>query len=115
MESSNTAIFLDYNNIFLNFKKLLLKNNSIIFKNCSNLTIHILSNIARIEFINCTNIVLFCSKIFGGIILNNSNIHIIKNDIIYNFEANKSNIKFKKIYYNKIIYFNKFKSNFYFY
>lgn len=115
MESSNTAIFLDYNNIFLNFKKLLLKNNSIIFKNCSNLTIHILSDIANIQFINCKNITLFCSKIFGGIISNNSNIHIIKNNIIYNFEASKSHIKIKKIYYNKITYFNKYKSNILFY
>lgn len=108
---NNGAVFEDYHHIFINFKKLLLKNNFIIFKNCSDLTIIISSNISRIEFINCNNIVLFCNKIFGGIISNNSSIHISKNNTIYNIEATKSHIKLKKIHYKNIIYFNQYKSN----
>ena len=54
----------DYN---FNFKKLFSSKDSIIWKNCSNLTIRIDSKINKIIFNNCKNINLICNKTISGI------------------------------------------------
>lgn len=109
--SKNIAIFNNYYNLQLNFKNHLKKENSLIFNNCDELEININTNISRIEFYNCKNIILTNKKILGGIIIKNSDISLKNNDTIYNLEIEYSNLSINSHNYKKIKYKNNFYSN----
>tara|TARA_X000000368_G_C22506517_1_gene482985 strand:+ start:102 stop:467 length:366 start_codon:yes stop_codon:yes gene_type:complete len=84
----------DYN---FNFKKLFESKDSIIWKNCSNLTIRIDSKINKIIFNNCKNINLICNKTISGIEYfkcYNINQSINKNHKISCIDAYSSEITF---------------------
>jgi len=63
----NHIIISDYNDINLNFKDYLTQKDSIIFKNCTDITISISSKINKIIFINSKNVNLKCSETISGI------------------------------------------------
>lgn len=67
MSLNNVLLLSDIHNYDFNFKKLFESKDSIIWKNCSNLTITINSRINKIIFNNCENITLKCDKTISGI------------------------------------------------
>lgn len=106
----NSAIFSDYNNLHLNFKKLLQQKNYIIFKNCHNITIEIQNDINRIELYKCSNIKIKVKKLIAGILLKKSNASILNANKIYNLEIEESEIIIPKNIYNNINYLSNTKS-----
>lgn len=108
--NKNLSTLEDYHHLNLNFKKLLNKKESLIFKNCSNILINIDNDINRIEFYNCSNITLTQKKLLGGIFSKNSDIEILFSNNIYNLEIENSIIKLPKNIYKKISFIQKFKS-----
>lgn len=106
----NSAIFSDYYNINLNFKKLLRNQNHIIFKNCHDLSIEIQNDINRIEIYQCSNIKIKIKKLIGGLLLKKSKINVIFATKIYNIELEESEIIIPKKVYNNINYISKTKS-----
>ena len=106
----NISTLEDYHNLNLNFKKLIYKHQSIIFKNCSDLNITIQSDINRIEIFSCSNIKLNVKKLIGGIITKKSDIEIFSSNLIYNLETENSIIKLSKDIYNDINYIRNFQS-----
>ena len=67
MSLNNVLLLSDIHNYDFNFKKLFESKDSIIWKNCSNLTITIDSRINKVIFNNCENIKLVCDKTISGI------------------------------------------------
>lgn len=108
--NKNLSTLEDYHNLNLNFKKLIKKKESLIFRNCSNILIIIKNDINRIEFYNCSNITLNIKKLFGGIIAKNSNIEILLTNKIYNLEIENTYIKIPKNISQKISFIQKFNS-----
>jgi hypothetical protein len=77
-----------------NFKKLLTKKDTIIWKNCSNLKIIINSKINKIIFENCKNIELNMTHAVIGVELNNClNFVINIKKHLNSFEAYKSSVR----------------------
>tara|TARA_B110000879_G_scaffold208435_1_gene294031 strand:+ start:999 stop:1364 length:366 start_codon:yes stop_codon:yes gene_type:complete len=67
MSLNNLILLSDVHNYNFDFKKLFESKDSIIWKNCSNLTITINSQINKIIFNNCENIKIKCNKTISGI------------------------------------------------
>lgn len=67
MSLNNVILLSDIHNYNFNFKKLFESKDSIIWKNCSNLSITIDSRINKIIFNNCNNIEIKCDKTISGI------------------------------------------------
>ncbi len=89
-----------------NFKKLLTKKDTIIWKNCANIKIIIKSKINKIIFENCKNIELCMYDAVIGVELNNCNdfkIDIKKH--INSFEAYKSSVILNQKDNNKTFFF----------
>ena len=63
----NHIIISDYQDIELDFKDYLKNKDSLIFKNCDNITISINSKINKLIFLKCKNIILKCSGTICGI------------------------------------------------
>lgn len=63
----NQIIISNYQDLNLDFKNNLTKNNSIIVKNCNKIKININSKINKLIFINSKNITLMCSETISGI------------------------------------------------
>lgn len=79
---TNCVIIDDVNNYTFDFKKLLNKTDTIIWKNCSNLKIKVRSKINKFIFENCSNIKLIMNNAIVGLELNRCNnvkINIKKN------------------------------------
>lgn len=55
----------------LNFKKLLINKDTIIWRNCDNLNIKVTSKINKFQFDGCTNITLYLMGTIAGLELNN--------------------------------------------
>ena len=93
----NTAIITDIQPDMVtkyNFKNLLTKKDTIIWKNCSNLKIIINSKINKIIFENCKNIELNMTHAVIGVELNNCyNFLINIKKHLNSFEAYKSTVK----------------------
>ncbi len=89
-----------------NFKKLLTKKDTIIWKNCANIKIIINSKINKLIFENCKNIELCMRDAVIGVELNNCNdfkINIKKH--INSFEAYKSSVILNQKDNNKTFFF----------
>ena len=89
-----------------NFKKLLTKKDTIIWKNCANIKIIINSKINKIIFENCKNIELCMYDAVIGVELNNCNdfkINIKKH--INSFESYKSSVILNQKDNNKTFFF----------
>lgn len=85
-----------------NFKKLLTKKDTIIWKNCSNLKIIINSKINKIIFENCNNIELNMTHAVIGIELSNSHNFLINiKKHLNSFEAYKSSVKLNQRFNQK--------------
>ena len=67
MSLNNVILLSDVHNYNFDFKKLFESKDSIIWKDCSNLTITINSRINKIIFNNCENIKIKCNKTISGI------------------------------------------------
>lgn len=90
-----------------NFKKLLTIKDTIIWKNCKDLTITVNSKINKFQFDNCSNIKLYLVGTIVGLEISNCNnftITIPENHMITSIDLYKSQIKidtnyneFKKI------------------
>ena len=77
-----------------NFKKLLTKKDTIIWRNCSNLKIKINSKINKIIFENCMNIELTMTHAVIGIELNNCQSFVINiKKHLNSFESYKSTVR----------------------
>ena len=114
----NSIVIKDLKNDILNFKKLLDKCDSIIWRNCNDLEIQINSIIDKLAFNDSNNIKLFLLGTITGLEINKcSNFTIIlpKNHSISSLQLYKSDIRidgnkcdFKKIIvtneYSKIIF-----------
>lgn len=95
--NNNTVIINDIQPediIKYNFKRLLTKKDTIIWKNCCNLKIIINSKINKIIFENCKNIELTMTHAVIGVELNNSHNFLINiKKHLNSFEAYKSSVK----------------------
>lgn len=107
----NSSVFFDYHNMIIDFKKLLKNNNTIFFKNCHNINIHIHTNINNIHFINCTNIIVYFKKIIGGITSKNSYVKLYSTEQLYNLDIEYSTIFIYKHIFDHLKYKSIFKSN----
>lgn len=67
MSLNNIILIKDVSNYDFNFKSLFEKNNSVIWKNCHDLTINIDNRINKLIFNNCRNIKLICNNLISGI------------------------------------------------
>lgn len=99
------------NNKKLNFKKLLISKDSLIWKNCSNLIIKINSKINKIILLNCNNIKIKLNNLISGIDIEKSKeikIIIYKNKNINSLYSYKSeiNIELTKDQLDKINFNN---------
>ena len=95
--NNNTVIINDIQPediIKYNFKRLLTKKDTIIWKNCCNLKIIINSKINKIIFENCKNIELTMTHAVIGVELNNSHNFLINvKKHLNSFEAYKSSVR----------------------
>lgn len=99
------------NNKKLNFKKLLISKDSLIWKNCSNLIIKINSKINKVILLNCNNIKIKLNNLISGIDIEKSKeikIIIYKNKNINSLYSYKSeiNIELTKDQLDKINFNN---------
>jgi len=94
----NSVTFQDLKNKKLNFKKLLNKCDSIIWKECSNLKIRVKSKINKFQFDDCKNITLHIYGSIAGIEINkctNFKMIIPSDHCISSLQLFKSRIKIK--------------------
>ena len=89
-----------------NFKKLLTKKDTILWKNCSNLKININSKINKIIFENCNNIKLNLKHAVIGVELNNCHNFLINiKEHLNTFESYKSSVKLNQREKEKTFFF----------
>lgn len=94
----NWVVLKGIKNKIFNYKKLFTIKDSLIWKDCSNITINIKSKINKIIFEHCNNITLKISHTISGIEINkSSNIKIKtrKNQSLNNIECYRSDIIIK--------------------
>lgn len=92
----NTIFLKDIKNYTFNFKKILKQSNSLVLKNCNNLTIKIKSKINKITLIKCKNIKIIMNDAIIGVEFyksKNINFNVLKN--INSFESFNSNVNGK--------------------
>jgi hypothetical protein len=109
----NSIVIKDLKNNILNFKKLLDKCDSIIWRNCNDLEIQINSKIDKLAFNDSNNIKLFLLGTITGLEINKcSNFTIIlpENHSISSLQLYKSDIIIngKKCDFKKIIVTNEY-------
>ena len=96
---NNSFIVIDnIKNQKFNFKKILTKKDSFMWKNCSNLKINIKSKINKLIFINCKDIKLKIADTISGLEIENSKNIDIKckiNTSIKHLSSYKSNINLR--------------------
>ena len=107
MLNLNSIVIKDLKDRNLNFKKLLHKSDTIIWRDCENLKINVDSKINKFEFNDCENIKIFLLGSIAGLEINKcSNFTIIlpENHSISSLQLYKSTIKVdgKKIDFKKI-------------
>ncbi len=96
--NDNNIILDGINKKKLNFKNLLTIKDSIIWKNCTNLSIQVLNKVNKIVFHKCKDIKIKVGDTISGLELSNCNdieINIIKNKNIKLIDSYNSNIKIK--------------------
>jgi len=71
MININAILIKSLKSKHLNFKKLLINKDTIIWKNCDNLNIKVNSKVNKFQFDSCTNIKLFLIGTISGLELNN--------------------------------------------
>lgn len=113
MLTLNYIVIKDLKNNVLNFKKLLDKCDSIIWRNCNDLEIQINSKIDKLTFNDSDNIKLFLLGTITGLEINKcSNFTIIlpENHSINNLQLYKSDIRIdgKKCNFKKIVVTNEY-------
>lgn len=99
--NSNSITFNNIKNKKLNFKKLLNKSESIIWKECTNLKIRVKSKINKFQFDDCKNITLHLYGTISGLEMNKcNNIKLIipSDHSISSIQLYKTKIKIKCIY-----------------
>jgi hypothetical protein len=111
MFNLNSIVIKDIKDRNLNFKKLLQKCDTFIWRDCENMEIKVNSKINKFEFNDCENIKIFLLGTIAGLEINKcSNFTIIlpKNHTISSLQLYKSVIKIdgKKIDFKKIILTN---------
>ena len=67
MSLNNILLIKDVSNYDFNFKSLFNKEDSIIWKNCEDLTINIDNKINKLIFNNCKRIKINCNNLISGI------------------------------------------------
>lgn len=96
--NNNILLLDDITNKNFNFKKFLKNTDSIIWKNCSNLSIYINSKINKLILLKSNNIKLKMSDTISGIEIENCkniNITVKKNKDIKSLDSYKSDIIIK--------------------
>jgi hypothetical protein len=107
MLNLNSIVIKDLKDKNLNFKKLLHKCDTIIWRDCNDLEIQVNSKVNKLEFNDCDNIKLFLLGTIAGLEINKCThftIVLPENHSISSLQLYKSNIKidgnkcdFKKI------------------
>tara|TARA_B100000768_G_scaffold181870_1_gene207013 strand:- start:1295 stop:1660 length:366 start_codon:yes stop_codon:yes gene_type:complete len=67
MSMNNIILIKDVSHYTFDFKSLFEKNNSIIWKNCHDISINIDNKINKMIFNNCYNITVICNHLVSGI------------------------------------------------
>jgi hypothetical protein len=111
MLNLNSLVIKDLKDKNLNFKKLLHKCDTIIWRECNDLEINVNSKVNKFEFNDCDNIRLFLLGTIAGLEINkctNFTIVLPENHSISSLQLYKSNIKIdgKKCDFKKIVVTN---------
>uniref|UniRef100_A0A6C0J3R6 Adenylate cyclase-associated CAP C-terminal domain-containing protein n=1 Tax=viral metagenome TaxID=1070528 RepID=A0A6C0J3R6_9ZZZZ len=112
--NNNTIIINSIENNLFNFKNVLNKKNTIIWKNCDNLQIIIKTKINKLVFYKCTNITLKFNEAVIGFEFDNCtniNVKLIKNKRINSLELFKSIININNLNKNTFLLLEKSKIN----
>lgn len=101
----NTIFLKNTSKYNFNFKKILNSSNTLLILNCNNINLQFKSKINKILLQNCNNIKLNVSDMIGGIEIENSKdieIIIYKNKKINYLDVFNSKIKVNKLNYQLI-------------